>query len=109
MSNSITIRGTQYRVAYNMRALLAYTAARGSDIIPDQLDLEGVLLMMLVCISEGERLEGRDFNPDVLLELTPEEFAGVSAEFDKVFLAQAQPATAKKKEPATEGAQNPSM
>lgn len=91
MADTININGTEYRVAYNMRALLSYLKARGTDTVPETIGLEDKLLMMMSCLSEGERLEGRSFDVDILLDLAPADFKRVSADFDEIFIRQATP------------------
>lgn len=91
MADTININGTEYRVAYNMRALLAFMKACGTEQVPDAIGLEQKLLMMMCCISEGERLEGRSFDVDILLDLAPADFKRVSADFDEIFIRQATP------------------
>lgn len=61
----ITIAGREYRVEANWNAQVAYLVATGRDTMGDLSHLgdirpSDVAPLMVACIAEGERLDGRE-------------------------------------------------
>lgn len=65
LKDFITIAGKQYRVEANWNAQVAYLVATGRDTMGGLTQLgsirpSDVAPLMVACIAEGERLEGRE-------------------------------------------------
>lgn len=93
----LTIADRQYRVEVNWNAIVAYLEATGRDTM-DSLSLLGQIRpsdlapLMVACICEGERLEGRecDLTAERIGELC--DFAKLT-EFLQIYARQANPQT----------------
>ena len=65
------IAGREFRVESNWNALTAFLCAVGRDTMDDLSHIESIkaselIHLMHACISEGERLEGREFSMTAL-------------------------------------------
>lgn len=98
MIDHITIRGREYRVEANWRAITGYLRSIGKDsleAVADVVSLSPSTIggLMAACINEGERLEGRDsrVTEALLDDLRPAEAVQVVNDFVHVYLLQAAP------------------
>ena len=108
--DTITIRGKEYPVEANWRAVIGFLKSVGKDNLQSVSDVislspSAVGGLMAACINEGERIAGRDerVTPELLDDLRPTEAIGIVNEFIRIYLAQCAPALPE--EPKKEGAQ----
>lgn len=91
--DKIRISEKEYRVEVNWRSILSFMSIKDTDnmeclasmSVPDWVDL------MVMCIIEGERLEGNDVSKTVAEEvfaLRPAELVETVTEFIKIYSAQ---------------------
>jgi len=110
MIDAITIKGREYRIEANWRAITGYLRAIGNDsmeAVADVVSLSPSSIggLMAACINEGERIEGRDtvVSASILDDLYPAEAIQVINDFVRIYLAQAAPSIPE--EPKKEEAQ----
>ena len=91
----IIINGTKYRVEVNWNALAAFLREVGRDTIEDLASFNNirpseVTALMVSCIAEGERLDGRGCTINALdlgAVMTPEDVAA----FMEIYIRQSAP------------------
>lgn len=69
--DTIVLGGIEYRVEANWNALSAFLKEVGRDTIDGLISFKNlrpseIPILMVACITEGERLEGREFNMTAL-------------------------------------------
>ncbi|MBR4133104.1 MAG: hypothetical protein IKU04_01075 [Bacteroidales bacterium] len=96
--DTITIRGREWAVEANWRAITGYLKSAGKDSLQDVSDVISLSPsviggLMAACINEGERIAGRDerVSPDLLDDLRATEAINVVNEFVRIYLAQSAP------------------
>ena len=96
--DTITIRGHEWAVEANWRAITGYLKSVGKDSlqsVSDVISLSPSVIggLMAACINEGERLAGRDerVSPDLLDDLRATEAINIVNEFVRIYLAQSSP------------------
>ena len=94
--DKLTINGREYRVECNWRALTGFLKECGSDSLEklsglDKLSPTEWEQLAECCISEGERLEGREYKRGAIGDLPIFEASAAITAFMQIFAAQSQP------------------
>jgi hypothetical protein len=96
--DKIVIKGREYRVEANWRAITGYLKESGQDTLEGVANITSLSPstvggLMAACINEGERLEGRDarVTEAILDDLRPSEAIAVLQDFVKIYLSQVVP------------------
>lgn len=96
--DTIKIRGEEWAVEANWRAVIVYLKSAGKDSLQEvsnviNLSPSAIGGLMAACINEGESKAGRDrrVTPDLLDDLRPTEALTVCNEFLRIYLAQCAP------------------
>lgn len=94
----IEIGGKSYRVEANWNATVDFLEARGTNDLSalqalGQISPIDATLLMVSCVREGERLEGRecDLTAAALGEMRPAEVASAISQFLAVYVKQSAP------------------